>query len=45
MLQQRGGDDVEKRQLIEQCGGRPETLEAIERGLHWLALVQWEDGR
>lgn len=45
MLQQRGGDDVEKRQLIEQFGGRPETLEAIERGLHWLAMVQWDDGR
>lgn len=44
MLRERAGDDGQKRQLIEQFGGRVDTLEAISRGLHWLALVQWDDG-
>jgi hypothetical protein len=45
MLRKRVLDERSKQELIEAFGGRPETLEAIRRGLHWLAVVQHPDGR
>ena len=44
MLRLRVGDDQQKQDLIDAFGGRKDTLEAIQRGLHWLALVQHADG-
>ncbi len=44
MLRERQGDDAKKQDLIDAFGGQAGTLEAIQRGLHWLALVQLEDG-
>lgn len=44
MLRLRVGDDNQKQDLIDAFGGRKDTLEAIQRGLHWLALVQHPDG-
>jgi len=45
MLRKRVVDETSKQELVDAFGGRPETLEAIRRGLHWLAMVQHEDGR
>jgi|688.fasta_scaffold20328_7 hypothetical protein len=45
MLRKRVVDEASKQELVDAFGGRPETLEAIRRGLHWLAVVQHEDGR